>query len=213
MTKNSDIVLGYDYDKWYGYGWKETVRTDISTHTNSHTLICGMSGSGKSYLTNQYLARLCLESGNGGQVYFADFKQDEQFSRLRECPRYYPYDRSLEALDIVYGILHKRQSGEDMSRVPITLIRLLISCQRPDAVAFPTGSRLNYGIIIIVGAPVRSIYEMLIPKEYIDYIGERQFGVGEGVVLLQGAEMHFIKVPLVRNEERMHQICIDALTR
>lgn len=251
MTKNSDIVLGYDYDKWYGYGWKETVRTDISTHTNSHTLICGMSGSGKSYLTNQYLARLCLESGNGGQVYFADFKQDEQFSRLRECPRYYPYDRSLEALDIVYGILHKRQSGEDMSRVPITLIwdeymanilalqgmdkkradavmkrvseilmlgrslavRLVISCQRPDAVAFPTGSRLNYGIIIIVGAPVRSIYEMLIPKEYIDYIGERQFGVGEGVVLLQGAEMHFIKVPLVRNEERMHQICIDALTR
>ena len=116
--------------------------------------------------------------------------------------------------------MDKKRADAVMKRVSEILmlgrslaVRLVISCQRPDAVAFPTGSRLNYGIIIIVGAPVRSIYEMLIPKEYIDYIGERQFGVGEGVVLLQGAEMHFIKVPLVRNEERMHQICIDALTR
>lgn len=251
MTKNSDIILGYDYDKWHGYGWKETVRTDISPRTNSHTLICGMSGSGKSYLTNLYFARLCMESGVKGQVYFADFKQDDQFAHLRHCPRYYPYDSTPDALNIVYETLHKRQSGEDTSRSPITLIwdeymanilalqgtdkkkadtvmkkiseilmlgrslaiRLIISCQRPDAVAFPTGSRLNYGIVMIIGAPIRSIYEMLIPKEYIDSIGERQFGVGEGVVLLQGAELHFIKVPLVRNEEKMHQICIDALTR
>lgn len=91
-------------------------------------------------------------------------------------------------------------------------VRIVISCQRPDAVAFPTGSRLNYGIVIIVGAPIRSIYEMLLPKEYIDNIGERQFGVGEGVVLLQGTELRYIKVPSVRNEEKMRQICIDALT-
>ena len=92
-------------------------------------------------------------------------------------------------------------------------VRLIVDCQRPDAVAFPTGSRLNYGIIIIVGAAIRSIYEMLIPKEYIDRIGDRQFGVGEGIVLLQGSEMHFIKVPLMKDEEKIHQICIDALTR
>lgn len=253
MMKNSDngIALGYSYDTWYGYGWKEAVRADISTRTNSHTLICGMSGSGKSYLVNQYLARLCLKNGNSGQAYFADFKQDEQFSHLRNCPRYYPYDKSLEALDIVYDILHKRQSGEDVSHTPVTFlwdeymanmlalqgtdrkkaeavmkkvseilmlgrslaIRLVISCQRPDAIVFPTGSRLNFGIIIIVGAAIRSVYEMLIPKEYIDRIGERQFGVGEGIVLLQGSEMHFIKVPLVRDEKKMRQICIDALTK
>lgn len=251
MTMNSDIILGYDYDKWYGYGWKEAVRTGISTQTNSHTLICGMSGSGKSYLTNQYLARLYLGSSNSGQVYFADFKQDDQFYHLRNCPRYYPYDSSLEALDIVYGILHKRQSGEDTSHVPVTLVwdeymanilalqgmdkkradgvmkkvseilmlgrslavRLVISCQRPDAVAFPTGSRLNYGVIIIVGAAIRSIYEMLIPKEYIERVGERQFGAGEGIALLQGSEMHFIKVPLIKDEQQMQKLCIDALTR
>ncbi|WP_125154084.1 helicase HerA domain-containing protein [Clostridium rectalis] len=251
MMKASNILLGYDFDKWYGYGAKEAITTDVSKKFNSHTLVCGMSGSGKSFLTNILFARLCLENGSEGQVYFADFKQDDQFSHLRNCPRYYPYDKSIEALNTVYEILHNRQSRKDKSRYPITLIwdeymanilsiqntdkkkadeimrkvseilmlgrslgvRLVISCQRPDASAFPSGSRLNYGVIIIVGAPIRSIYEMLIPKEYIDRIGEREFMVGEGVVLLQGSQLEFIKIPLIRDVEKMQQICINALTK
>lgn len=250
MKTSNSILIGYDYDAWYGYGDKIPVVTDVSTKTNSHTLICGMSGSGKSYLTNQYFARLCLQGGNESKVYFADFKQDDTFTHLRKCPRYYPYEKSIEALEIVYEILHNRQLGKDTSRYPVTLIwdeymanilalqgidkkkaesvmrkvsellmigrtlaiRMVISCQRADSVAFPTGSRLNYGVIIIVGAPIRSIYEMLIPKEYIENIGDRQFKTGEGIVLLQGSDMHYIKVPMVRNEKKLQEICIDALT-
>ena len=92
-------------------------------------------------------------------------------------------------------------------------IRLIIVCQRPDAQAFPTGSRLNFGIIIIVGAALESIYSMLMPKELIEKVGNREFHTGEGIMLWQGSELHFIKVPLLRNEERMKAICIDALTR
>lgn len=250
MMKNSNVLIGYSYDKWYGYGIKESVEIDISTSINSHTLICGMSGSGKSHMTNIYFTRLCIASGVDGKVYFADFKQDDQFVHLRSCPRYYPYDKSIEALDTVYEILHNRQSGADTSRNHITLIWdeymanvlalqsvdkkkadvvmrkvseilmlgrslaviIVISCQRPDACAFPTGSRLNYGVIVIVGAIIRSIYEMLIPKEYIDNIGDREFGVGEGVVLLQGSKMFYIKVPMVRDIEKMKMICIKSLT-
>ena len=248
MMMNSDLILGYDYDRWYGYGVKEPVITDISTKTNSHTLLCGMSGSGKSYAENILIARI---ANTEGTVYFSDFKQDDSFSFLRNCPRYYPYDKTIEALEIVYDTLHKRQSGEDTSRSPVTLVwdeymanilaiqgtekkkaevimrkvseilmlgrslgvRLVISCQRPDAAAFPSGSRLNYGVILIVGAPIRSIYEMLIPKEYIDEIGDRAFKRGEGVALLQGSELRFIKIPMVRDMEKMQKICIDALTR
>lgn len=251
MMMNSNLILGYDYDKWYGYGIKEPILTDISTSSNSHIILCGMSGSGKSYATNLLFAKICKVTELQGKVYFADFKQDDQFSYLRKCPRYYPYDSSLEALEIVYNILHKRQSGEDISRNQVTLIwdeymanilaiqsinkkkaeevmrkvseilmlgrslavRIIISCQRPDASAFPSGSRLNYGIIMIVGAPIRSIYEMLIPKEYIEEIGERNFGVGEGVVLLQGSKLEFIKIPMVRDVDKMKQVCIDALTK
>ena len=250
MTANSSIILGYDFDEWHGYGEKKEIRADISPNKNSHMLFCGMSGSGKSYMTNAIFAKLAIAGGEESKVFFADYKQDDQFSYLRDCPRYYPYERTIEALENVYDILKKRQSGEDKTRHQVTLIwdeyianilalrsiekkkadvvmgnvseilmlgrslsvRLIITCQRPDASAFPDGSRINYGIITIVGAPIRSIYEMLIPKEYIEKIGERNFEIGEGVVLLQGAKLKFIKVPMVRDIEKMQQICIEALT-
>lgn len=250
MMRNFNLVLGYELDKWHGYKIKEPIFADISTKTNSHTLICGMSGSGKSFATNILFAKTCLTNNMKGEVYFADFKQDDQFAYLRGCHRYYPYDKCIDALEIVYDILHKRQSGEDTSREPVTLIfdeymacilslqsidkkkadevmrkvseilmvgrtlavKLIVSCQRADASAFPTGSRLNYGIIIVLGAAIRSIYEMLLPKEYIELIGDRQFGIGEGVVLLQGSQLNFIKVPMIRDTEKMQRICINALT-
>ena len=92
-------------------------------------------------------------------------------------------------------------------------VRLVIACQRPDASCFPTGSRLNFGIIIIVGAVLESIYSMLMPKELIEKVGDRQFHTGEGVMLWQGSELRFIKIPVIRNEERMKSICVEALTR
>ncbi|MFR5666012.1 MAG: hypothetical protein ACLTL7_15695 [Enterocloster bolteae] len=251
MIPSDSVLVGYDYDAWYGYSDKVPVHIDASTKNNTQTLICGMSGSGKSYLTNQYFARICLQGGNNAVVYFADFKQDDSFTYLRNCSRYYPYDKTIEALDIVYEILHKRQSGKDTSKSFVTLfwdeyianilsllgtekkkaetvmhkvseilmlgrslaIRLVIACQRPDASAFPTGSRLNFGVIIIVGASIESIYSMLLPKELIEQIGSREFHTGEGVMLWQGSKLYFIKVPVIRNEGKMNQICIDALTR
>lgn len=251
MTIPSDkLLIGYDYDAWYGYANRVPIIVDSSTKSNSHTLISGMSGSGKSYLTNQYIARIYLCDGADSILYFADFKCEDSFSYLRNCPRYYPYDKTIEALDIVYDILHKRQSGEDVSRHFVTLIwdeymanilsllgtekkkaeavmrkvseilmlgrslavRLVIICQRPDATAFPTGSRLNFGVIIVVGASLESIYSMLMPKELMDKISNREFHTGEGVMLWQGAKLHFIKIPVVGNEEKMKAICIDALT-
>ena len=121
--KASDMLLvGYDYDAWYGYSEKVPICIDASTKNNSQTLICGMSGSGKSYLTNQYLTRICLHGGADSKVYFVDFKQADSFSHLRKCHRYFPYDKTLDALDEVYEIMHKRQCGEDKSRNYVTLV-------------------------------------------------------------------------------------------
>lgn len=251
MMKNCDdkITLGCSFDCWYGYGIKQPVSVDISVKTNSHILICGMSGSGKSFCENILFAKL-TEKRPDSECYFADYKQEDSFHYLRGCSRYFPYKRTLEALDSVYGILQKRQSGEDESRKPVTLIwdeyvanilalqnedkkkaatvmnrvseilmigrslavRFFCSCQRPDASVFPSGSRLNYGIIMVLGAPIQSIYEMLMPTEYISRIEDREFRTGEGVLLLQGSELHFIKVPMVRDVERMQELCIRALT-
>ena len=241
------LTLGYELDRWRLFGEKVPITIDLSPKTNSHILLCGMSGSGKSYLENQIMAKMALAEPDG-EVFFGDYKQDDAFAYLRGCPRYYGYKDTLQALDVVHGRLLARQSGEDTSRNPITIIwdeymaqmlalisedkkeanvmmgkvseilllgrslsvRLVISCQRPDALAFPAGSRLNLGIIAILGAHIRSIYEMLLP-DFMDEVKGRQFGRGEGVALFQGSELHFIKVGAVRNPRRMEQICIRAL--
>lgn len=241
------LILGYDLDCWNTFHEKKPISIDLSPKTNSHILFCGMSGSGKSYLENAIFAKLAIMEPHG-TIFFADYKGDDSFSYLLDCPRHYFYTNTLSALDIVHNRLLARQSGQDSSRNPITLIwdeymaqvlslmytdkklasivmskvseilllgrslsvRLIMSMQRPDAVAFPAGSRLNYGVVVILGAAVKSIYEMLLP-DFREEIKGRKFNRGEGVVLLQGSELHFIKVPIVLNEKRMRQICINAL--
>ena len=89
-------------------------------------------------------------------------------------------------------------------------VRLIVTCQRPDALAFPAGSRLNYGVVCVLGSAASSIYEMLIP-DFKDTIKGHQFHRGEGVVVLQGAECRFIKVPTVRDMERLQRCCKSAL--
>lgn len=182
------------------------------------------------------------------EYFLADFKREDEFDYLRDCKGYYSYDRTLEALEEVYTIMKNRQSGEDGSRRPCTLIwdeycanmlylmtkgtegkkqaanvmnkvsdmlqigrslgvRLFCTVQRPDAAVFPSGCRINFGVIIVLGAAINSIYEMLLPKEYIAKIAERSrpFGQGEGVVLLQGSELHYVKMPRIRDFTKIHE--------
>ncbi|MCR5383392.1 MAG: type IV secretory system conjugative DNA transfer family protein [Saccharofermentans sp.] len=244
-----ELILGYDLDTWQAYGNKKAIAMNLSGNVAASTLVVGMSGSGKSESIKCLLARLSKQQDS--VIFFGDFKQDDTFSFLRDCPRYYPFYQTEEALDKVYEIMHNRQLGEDTTRNPIVFIWdeymanilallstdkkraenimrkvseilmlgrsmkvfLITSMQRCDATAFPAGSRLNYGNVIILGAPIKSIYEMLLSKEQIDRIGDRVFKVGEGVALLQGVDLRFIKMPRVNDEQRMKDLCIDALTR
>lgn len=249
MTMNSETLrLGYDLQMWQHYGIKEPITIDISKHANSHILLCGMSGSGKSYAELSFVARLALAAPDG-EFYFADYKQEDDFIVFRECPRYHGYKRTIEALDIVYDRLQARQAGEDETRHAVTLvwdeyvsdmlslqsrdkkraqtvmnkvaeilmlgrslkIRLVTSCQRPDAAVFPAGSRLNYGVVMILGTASKSTYEMLLP-DHMEQVKDRQFDRGEGVLLLQGSRLGFIKIPTVADMEKMREICKNALT-
>lgn len=251
MTDNDKarnmLTLGYDLDAWVDYGEKIPIVTDISPTTNSHVIICGMSGSGKSYYQQMVLAKL-IDVDPRGEYYFADYKGEDAFSYLHECSRYYCYKKTLQALDAVYNRLNSRISGEDPTTHQITFlwdeymantlaltnedkkkaasvmnmvseillmgrsksVRFICSLQRPDSIAFPVGSRLNYGIVVVLGSAVKSIYEMLLP----DFMGEvkgRIFERGEGVILLQGSQLHFVKVATVRDEAKMRAFCVSAL--
>jgi len=45
----------------------------------------------------------------------------------------------------------------------------------------------------------------------MEQVKGRQFGRGEGVALLQGSELHYIKVGMTKDTQRMEQVCIQAL--
>ena len=255
MTKFSPtpnmLTLGYNLDDWHNYGIKNPITVDISAGTNSMMCLCGMSGSGKSYALLSYVAKMKLAQPDG-EFFFADYKQDDGFAFMSDCKNYFPYDRSLEALDIIHNRFKARQSGKDISRNPVTLIwdeyvanilqlqavdkklatsvmgkvtdiilqgrskscKITTVQQRGDSIVYPAGSRLNFGIIVVLGSisSARSIYEMMMP-EFIDEIKSkgRDFEQGEGVALLQGSKLHFIKIGAYGDFERMKQICIDAL--
>lgn len=188
MMTSDTLTLGYDLDQWNVYGAKVPISVPLHATENSHILLCGMSGSGKSYALNRLFAKLVMAE-NGGTYCFSDYKGDDSFSYLRECPRYWSYKNTLEALDIVHDRMSARSSGTDQSREPVTLIwdeymanvlalqsedkkkaasvinkvgdillmgrsmsvRLITSMQRPDAVAFSAGARLNYGVVMVLG--------------------------------------------------------------
>ena len=251
---NSDLVLGYDLEEWKYYGRKTKIKIDISRSTNSHMAICGQSRSGKSYYEKQLFARL-VKAEPDGEFYFADYKRDDSFACLRECEKYYCYESTLDALDIVYTRMKKRQSGEDDTRHFLTLIwdeyvvnisdlmgdkstkgkkraekvmqqvsailmvgismgvRIIVTCQRADAAVFQLGARLNFGVIIILGAFVKSSYDMLMP-DHVEQIKtkDNKFKQGEGSMLLYGgAELHFFKVGTVADIKYIEELCVEAL--
>jgi hypothetical protein len=243
------LTLGYDLDKWNAYNQKVPIQIDISATKNKHTLISGMSESGKTYAEQAYIAKKILAEPTG-EYWFADYKGDDTFEYLRGYPRYRSFKSTLEALDAVYNRLNARMSGADDTRNPVTLIwdeymanmlalinedkklatatmnkvseillmgrsmniSYVCSVQRPDAVAFPVGSRLNYGIILVVGAFIRSVYEMVMP-DHIEQVEGRVFNQGEGAVLLQGTRLHFIKILVVQDYDRVQNLLKQALSQ
>ncbi|RGG07781.1 hypothetical protein DWY83_05960 [Coprobacillus sp. AF27-24BH] len=113
--------------------------------------------------------------------------------------------------------LEKKQKEEVMSKIGEILmlgrslkVSLVLACQRPDASVFPQGSRVNFGVIIVLGSAIKSIYDMVLPKE-LTMDTNYKFDAGEGVILLQSRDLKFIKFPIVINNERLYEICQEAL--
>ena len=80
-TSSNRLILGYELDAWSGCGLKNPMTVDLSQSTNSHILLCGMSGGGKSHLEHLILTRLIFaERDRGGEYFFAGHKGDDTFA-------------------------------------------------------------------------------------------------------------------------------------
>ena len=110
---SNELIVGYDYDAWYGYGDKVPIVTDVSIRTNKHILVAGSSGGGKSYYTNQIMAKICVLGGQEQRILFADFKREEKAMKmLRRQIRVdrNKYKRLYNAMEKIKDINPKRAS-------------------------------------------------------------------------------------------------------
>lgn len=73
-----------------------------------HICICGASGSGKTFLEAQLLARLAEHKDYG--LIFSDFKGID-FPYLMRCPAYYPHMGVGTALDYITAEMNRRMSN------------------------------------------------------------------------------------------------------
>lgn len=103
------IKVGFLLDLWD----RRAVRLPISIPylTNIHWLICGNSGSGKSYFVLYLLRNLLQSLGDRIVLWFCDFKSSEDFSFLSEYARYYAGAGCKRGLEEFYGEFEAVKNG------------------------------------------------------------------------------------------------------
>ncbi|MEK4206512.1 MULTISPECIES: FtsK/SpoIIIE domain-containing protein [Paenibacillus] len=85
-----------------------------------HIIVCGATGSGKTYFTKLLLGKIVLYEPNA-QLFVCDFKGDRDFEFLSGYSRFSRFMDCRDSLQLFYDRLCLRQSGEDKSRNMIVL--------------------------------------------------------------------------------------------
>lgn len=80
--------------------------------TNPHWMICGNSGSGKSYFVLYALRNMLREASDKIVLYFCDFKNSEDFSFLRGYEHYYTGVDCTRGLEKFYAEYQQVKAGE-----------------------------------------------------------------------------------------------------
>ncbi len=120
MTEHNGIKAGYDLDAYEKYSLKLPVC--IPLQKCPHWLICGNSGSGKSYLTLMLLRNVLKEFLEDVRLWILDFKSSEDFSFLKGYSHYYSGTDCGNGLENYYNEYRKVKNGEIKDGV----LRLLI---------------------------------------------------------------------------------------
>lgn len=85
-----------------------------------HTIVCGATGSGKTYFTKLLLGKIAIYEPDS-QLYVCDFKGDSDFEFLKGCQRFYRFMDCQDGLQQFYERLQKRQNSKDNSRNMLVL--------------------------------------------------------------------------------------------
>lgn len=85
-----------------------------------HVMVCGATGSGKTYFTKLLLGKIASHQPTA-RLSVCDFKGDRDFEFLNGCSRFHRFIDCQEGLQQFYDRFRQRQSGEDSSRSMMVL--------------------------------------------------------------------------------------------
>ena len=237
MTRRTPIKIGYDLILFEKYGVKQELRIDVLSHL--HWLVCGNSGSGKSFFMTFLLRNLLLEYTSSEIIlYVLDFKGDELF--IKTFQGYSQYYRGMDCengLNDFYAEYQKVRDGNlkdgvirliffdewssfflalaqnDKKRAEryksylfemeclgrSMLIGVMLSFQRIDAKYID--GRENFFVTICFGKMSRELKQMVMQGEDLEQ--RAIYNVGEGIVRTNDTGTHFLKVPKLRDVEKV----------
>lgn len=109
MNKHESIKAGYDLDMWEKYHTRIGIHIDLIKYL--HWLICGNSGSGKSYFILMLLRNILVEYKNDIQLWFCDFKSSDDFAFLSGYSRYYAGEDCARGLEEFYAEYQQVKNG------------------------------------------------------------------------------------------------------
>lgn len=174
------ILVGYNLDLWS----RQALRLPISVPylTNIHWLICGNSGSGKSYFVLYLLRNLLQCLSDRIVLWFCDFKSSDDFSFLSEYARYYAGTDCKRGLEEFYAEFEAVKSGS----LKDDKIRLLFFDEWAGFQVWETSrdkkqAELHRGIlleILLMGRSMRCGVTVIMQRNDAAYIqGREQFFV------------------------------------
>lgn len=94
-------------------GWLQSI--DWSPSLHPHIVICGATGSGKTYFAKLLLGKIAVHEPDA-LITVCDYKSDTDFEFLEGCERYYRFMECSSGLQLFYDRLQARQRGTDKSR-------------------------------------------------------------------------------------------------
>lgn len=245
MTRHNPIKAGYDLLLWEKYGIKIPITVDVSR--NLHWLICGNSGSGKSYLALILIRNLVTEYRKDIVLTVIDFKNSDDYLFLKEYSRYYTGEESAKGLERFYEeylkikegkiadnclrilifdewagfqIWETHQNKKQAEKYKSYLLEILllgrsmlcgawVIMQRNDAKYIE--GRDQMFVTIALGKMSREMKQMIMQGEDLEQ--RDVYTCGEGIIRTDSGGTKFIKVPKLRDINKVRQQIVDILAQ